>query len=303
MVKILVTGGAGFIGSNLAEELVKENEVVIVDNLSFGKLENMPKQARFYQVDIKDYEKLRAVFQKEKPEIIFHLAANIDLRKSVSEPIMDARINIMGSLNLLELAREFHIKKFIFSSSGAVYGDIEVPNTEEQEPIPLAPYALSKLTIEKYLDFYGKNYGLNWVALRYANVYGPKQNSKGEAGVISIFLDKMLSNKNPEIFGSGLATRDYVYVNDVVKANLLAWQKGQGIYNVSTCKETSVVEIFSMLNSLFSNKFSRNHAEEKAGEIARACLSNEKLRALGWTQGTELKDGILKTYDFFRSKL
>ncbi|MCX6748156.1 MAG: NAD-dependent epimerase/dehydratase family protein [Candidatus Pacearchaeota archaeon] len=303
MTKILVTGGAGFIGSNLVEALVKKGEqVVVVDNLSFGNLKNLPLFVKFYQVDIRDFDSLKEVFEKEKPEVIFHLAANIDLRKSVSEPIMDAEHNIIGSLNLLELSRLYNIKKFISSSSGAVYGDIEIPNKEEQEVKPVAPYSISKLTIEKYLDFYEKTYGLKYAALRYANVYGPKQNSKGEAGVISIFLDKMLRGEQPTIFGTGLATRDYVYVGDVVKANLLAWEKGQGIYNVSTCKETNVIDIFHMLNSFFDNKFSRNHVGGKPGEIIRACLSNEKLKALGWQPEISLEQGIRRTYDWFKNR-
>ncbi len=302
MTKILVTGGAGFIGSNLVEALVKRGEeVVVIDNLAFGKLENLNSKAKFYQVDIQDYPRLKEVFEHEKPEVIFHLAANIDLRRSVLEPIMDADINIIGSLNLLELARELKVKKFIFSSSGAVYGDIEIPNNEEQLPKPVAPYAISKLVLEKYLDFYEKNYGLNWVALRYANIYGPRQNSKGEAGVISIFLDKMLKNEQPIIFGSGENTRDYTFVEDVVNANIIVWEKGQGVYNVSTCHETSTLEIFNKLNSFFDNKFSRKHIEAKAGEIARACLDNSRLKSLGWNPETDLDSGIKKTYEWFKS--
>src|SRR3989338_3827245 len=257
-MRILVTGGVGFIGSHVVDLLIENGqEVFVVDNLSSGVLENLDNRAVFYHIDLGDYDKIREIFEKGKFDIVYHLAAQIDVRKSVEEPVEDAKINILNSLNLLELCVKFGVKKFIFSSSwGAIYGDIEnldnyvtsypefsngqfgktsnaiaqivhnvkVPSIEEEKEKPISHYGVSKLTVEKYLHFYNKIYGLNFVSLRYSNVYGPGQNSKGEAGVIAIFFDRMLDNKKPIIFG-GEQTRDFVYVGDVARANLIALEK------------------------------------------------------------------------------
>ena len=300
-MKILITGGAGFIGSHLVEALSKqEHRVVVIDNLSSGDLKNLPIFTKFYKTDITNYQELKEIFEKEKPEIIFHFAAQINLRKSVENPIHDAKVNIIGSLNLLELAKKHNIKKFIFSSTGAIYGTNLIPNQENQPPLPQSPYTLSKLTIERYLKLYKKNHNLDYVSLRYSNVYGPRQNPKGEAGVVAIFLDKMLKNQQPEIFGSGEQTRDYVYVKDVVNANLIAMEKGQGTYNIATSKQTNVIEIFNQLNNLFNRKFKKVHTQEKPGEQEHSCLNFEKAKnQLNWIPRTNLEEGIIKTYNWF----
>lgn len=277
-MKILVSGGAGFIGSNLVDKLVElGHNVVVIDNLSTGKKENLNKKAVFYETDIINKPILEKIFEKERFEIVFHLAAQIDVRKSVEDSSKDAETNIIGSLNLLELSRKYRIKKFIFSSTGgAIYGDCKIPTPENEKEMPFSPYGCAKLAVEKYIYYFNKVFGLDYVILRYANVYGPRQNSKGEAGVVAIFLAKMINNTNPEINGTGEQTRDFVFVDDVVEANILALSKVSGVFNISTGKETSINEIFHKLNSLFDSKFSEKHAEAKKGEQEKSCLDNKK---------------------------
>jgi len=262
-MKILVTGGAGFIGSHIVDRLVKEShKVVIIDNLSTGRKENLNPKAKFYKLDIQN-PGVAEVFKKEKPEIVFHLAAQIDVRKSVEDPLEDAKTNILGSLNIIQnfinvnsrklVSNSHKFVKFIFASTGgAIYGDADIVPTPETYPeFPLSPYGICKLSVEKYLNYYWKVFGLPYVALRYANVYGPRQNSKGEAGVIAIFLDKMLSGEKPVINGNGRQTRDFVFVKDVVEANILAMKKNKvGVYNIGTSKETDINTIFRKLKML-----------------------------------------------------
>ncbi len=314
-MKCLVTGGAGFIGSHLADRLIKEgHKVVIIDNLSTGKKENINPEVKFYKIDIQS-PTIAEVFQNERPEIIFHLAAQIDVRKSVEDPIKDCKTNIIGSINIIQnfvrviqscnSLKSTHTYKIIFSSTGgAIYGDADiVPTPETYQEFPLSPYGICKLTVEKYLNFYWKIFDLPYVALRYANVYGPRQNSKGEAGVIAIFCDKMLSEEQPIINGDGTQTRDFVYVDDVIEANILAMKSEKiGIYNIGTAKEVDINTIFRELIKLTGSKCKEIHNPLKPGEQKRSCLDFEKVKKeLGWQPKYDINKGLEKTVAWFRS--
>jgi len=305
-MKFLVTGGAGFIGSHLVDRLIKGgHKVVVIDNLSTGKKENLNKKARFYKADICDKE-ISQIFKKEKPEIVFHFAAQIDVRKSVENPVEDAKINILGTLNILENCKKYNIRKVIFASTGgAIYGDADIVPTPETYPeLPLSPYGIAKLTIEKHLSYYYKVFGLPYVSLRLANVYGPRQNSKGEAGVVAIFCDKMLSKKQPIINGDGKQTRDFVFVDDVVEANISALKKDKvGIFNIGTARETDVNTLFKKLRELTDSKCAKIHGPTLPGEQKRSCLDySEAKRELGWQPKYSLDKGLKKTVEWFRNK-
>ncbi len=306
-MKILITGGAGFIGSHLVDALIKrKHKLIVVDNLSSGLKENLNPKAKFYYLDIRS-KKLDNVFQKERPEIVFHCAAQINLRKSIAHPLKDARINILGSLNLLENCRKYKIKKFIFSSTGgAIYGDTKnIPTPEDFPANPPSPYGIAKLTIEKYLHYYYQVFGLPYFSLRYSNVYGPRQNPKNEAGVIAIFSEKILKGEQIVINGDGRQTRDYVYIDDVVRANLLALRrKGVGVFNIGTEKETSVREIFKMLKKITQTKIKAIYGPPIKGEQRRSCLAIKKAkRELGWSPKVRLDDGLKKTVQWFKKKI
>jgi len=310
-MKCLVTGGAGFIGSHLVDRLIKEgHRVVIIDDLSTGKKENLNSKAKFYKIDICS-SKISQIFKKEKPEIIFHYAAQIDVRKSVENPVEDAKINILGSLNVIQnfisINRQNPHKsatKFIFASTGgAIYGEANVIPTPEGYPeFPLSPYGVAKLTIEKYLNYYHKVFDLPYVSLRLANIYGPRQNSKGEAGVVAIFCDKMLSKKQPIINGSGRQTRDFVFVGDVVEANILVLKKNKiGIFNIGTAKETDINTIFKKLKNLTGSKCKKIYDPALPGEQKRSCLDYSKAkRELGWQPKYSLDNGLNKTVEWFK---
>lgn len=302
-MKIIVTGGCGFIGSHLVDRLMKENyRVIVVDNLSTGRKENLNPKAKFYKINIGNF-KITEIFKKERPEIVFHYAAQIDVRKSVRDPISDAKINVLGSVNLLENCQKFGVKKIIFASTGgAIYGEANIlPTPEIYCELPLSPYGISKLTVEKYLDYYFKFFGLPFVSLRLANVYGPRQNSKGEAGVVAIFCDKMLSKKKALINGNGKQTRDFIFVGDVVEANILALNKNKvGIYNIGTAKETNINTIFKKLNKLTNSKYKEIHGPTRLGEQKRSCLDFTKARKeLGWKPKTDLDRGLKITKNWF----
>jgi UDP-glucose 4-epimerase len=301
-MKILVTGGAGFIGSHVVDALIeKGNEVVVIDNLSAGRLENVNKNAKFYWGDIKDTG-IKEVFEKEKFEVVFHLAAQINVRESLKNPGKDAETNIIGTLNLLNSCVEHNVKKIIFSSSGgAIYSDEKIPADEESKEKPLSPYGIAKWAIEKYLEFYKNVHGLDYVALRYSNVYGPRQNSKGEAGVCAIFIDKLLNGQQTVINGSGEQTRDYVFVKDVAAANVLAL-KLSGIFNVSTGKETSVNQLFREMIDILEVKADEIHALAIKGEQQRSCLNSDKLRREGWKGNYGLNIGLRETIKWFKNK-
>ncbi len=305
MSKILVTGGAGFIGGHTSDLLIEEgHKVVIIDNLSSGLRENINPKAIFYKEGLNNHNKIKEIFEKEKPEIVYHLAAQVNVRKSVENPIEDARINVLSTLNLLELSVKNNIKHFIFASTGgAIYGDAKIPTIEDHQPNPVSPYGCAKLAIEKYLNYYNKVHNLKFTSLRYSNVYGPRQNPKGEAGVITIFFNEMFSGKSPIIFG-GLQTRDFVYVKDVARANLLALNDNKSeIYNVGTGKETNIIEIFSKINSFFKDKFQPIYKKKKKGEQERSCLSYEKIKDnLGWVPLVSLNEGLKQVYIWYLEK-
>jgi UDP-glucose 4-epimerase len=305
-MKCLVTGGAGFIGSHITDRLIKEkNSVAVLDNLSTGQKENLNKKARFYKTDICS-PAVGRIFQKEKPEMVFHLAAQIDVRKSVDNPTEDARVNIFGALNLLQNCRKYGVKKVIFSSTGgAMYGDAKIIPTPENYPEnPDSPYGIAKLTIEKYLEFYNRTFGLDFVSLRFANVYGPRQNSKGEAGVIAIFCDKIIDGEQPLINGLGLQTRDFIFVNDVVDAVISAAKKSRNkIFNVGTGKETNINFIFRQLKNILKSDCQEKHGPAKKGEQQRSCLDSSKAKKeLLWQLKYSLEAGLAETAEWFLSK-
>ena len=305
-MNILVTGGAGFIGSQIADRYLElGHNVIIIDNMSTGVKEFINPSAIFYEMDICD-ESIGRIFEKHKIEIINHHAAQIDLRKSVEDPRFDIYVNVSGSVNLLENAVKHKIKKFIFASTGgAMYGEHEYFPADENHPArPYAPYGINKLAVEKYLFFYNHVYGLDYIVLRYANVYGPRQNPHGECGVVAIFTEKILNNILPVINGDGLQTRDYVYVNDVVNANVLALGKtAPDIYNVGTAKETDVNFIFQHINKAAGKNFEEKHGPPKKGEQLRSVLSYEKLKnALGWTPKVDMEKGLKATAEYYKNQ-
>lgn len=302
-MKVLVTGGAGFIGSNVVDGLIEAGyEVVVVDNLVTGRRENVNPKARFYEVDILSPD-LEEIFERERPNYVSHHAAQINVRRSVEDPLYDARVNVLGSVNLLELCRRYGVGKVIYASSGgAVYGEPEYLPVDEDHPIkPLSPYGVSKHAVEHYLHCYAVNYGLRYTVLRYPNIYGPRQDPRGEAGVVAIFTEKMIKGERPVIFGDGTQTRDYVYVGDIVTANLLAMEKGDGeIYNVGTAVETSVNELFRMLKEIIGVDLEPIYGAKRPGEVYRICVTNDKIyRDFGWKPQTPLKEGLEKTVEYY----
>lgn len=305
-MKILVTGGAGFIGSHVVDALVERgDEVVIVDNLSTGFKRNINPKAKFYQLSICDKE-LARVFEQERPQVVSHQAAQTVVTKSTSEPVFDAEQNILGSLNVILNCLKFGVNKIIYASSGgAIYGEAKHCPVDESHPIDsLSPYGVSKHTVEHYLRLYNIGHGLNYVVLRYANVYGPRQNPEGEAGVVAIFARQMLRGEQPTIFGSGDKTRDYVHVSDVVVANLLAIEGGESaIYNIGTGVETSDQEMFDAMAELLGYRSPPHYAPVRKGEVFRICLQCSKAqRELGWQPRLALKDGLSQTITYYRSK-
>jgi UDP-glucose 4-epimerase len=304
-MKIAVTGGAGFIASHIADAYLSlGHEVVIIDNLSTGKRENIPANARFIEMDVND-PGIPALFMEEKFDIVNHHAAQMDVRVSVQDPTYDARINILGGINIYESALRSGVKKIIFASSGGtVYGEQEYFPADERHPTkPISPYGIAKLSNEQYLYYYAHVHSLPSVAFRYANIYGPRQNPHGEAGVIAIFAQKLLKGEQPVINGDGLQTRDYVYVGDVVAANILALQPQMiGAYNIGTGIETDVNTLFGHLRDLTQSTCEEQHAPAKQGEQMRSVLSHERIFAsFGWTPKMDIVEGLSRTVDSFRS--
>jgi UDP-glucose 4-epimerase len=303
-LNILVTGGAGFIGSHIVDAYLAEgHKVVVVDDLSSGRKENINPKAVFHQLDVRS-EKLERIFEKEGIHVVNHHAAQMDVRKSVSDPKFDASINIVGLLNVFELARQFGVRKIIFASTGgAIYGEQgSFPADEEHPTRPLSPYGITKLCAEKYLYYYKTVHGIDHVILRYANVYGPRQNPHGEAGVVAIFCNKMLEGAQPVINGDGRQTRDYAYVGDVVAANVLALKyTGTNIFNVGTGVESDVNTIFHILRTYLNPACAEQHGPAKAGEQLRSVISYAKIaRILTWRPTVPLEKGLQLTSDYFR---
>ncbi len=306
-MKILVTGGAGFIGSNITEGLINlGHEVVIIDDLSMGRIENVPNAAEFIEIDIRSKD-LSRLFNDVKFDAICHHAARSDLRASVENPIEDLSINVEGSLNLLELSKKYKVKKFIYASSGgAIYGEQkEYPVGENHDTNPESPYGVGKLAVEKYMQIYSNQYGIDATALRYANVYGPKQNPFGEAGVIAIFTERLLAKKQVFINGDGLQTRDYTYVVDVVKANVAALTiSGFNVLNIGTAIETDVLTLFDTLCRLTGTNTKRIHKPEPPGEQRRSVIDPAKAEdIIDWKPTVKLEEGLLLTVDYFKKKM
>jgi UDP-glucose 4-epimerase len=305
MTKILVTGGAGFIGSHVVDLfLSKGYEVVVLDDLSTGRLSNLNPRAAFYQIDIRS-PKVRDVFAAERPDFVSHHAAQMDVRRSVAEPLFDADVNILGSINLIECAREFEVKHFIYiSSGGAAYGEPERLPCDENHPVnPICPYGASKHTVEHYLYMYSANYGLKYTVLRYPNVFGPRQNPQGEAGVVAIFTGKMLADEPALVNGNGEQTRDFVYVGDCAHANYLAVSVDHpsGIYNLGWGRPTSVNDIFFALAKATSYSQPIQHGPAKLGETRHIYLDAKKImNELGWTPAVTLEQGLEKTISYFQ---
>ncbi len=305
-MRILITGGAGFIASHIQDAYAAAGHTVaVLDNLASGNTANVAATSQFYRQDIRDPEVDR-ILEEFRPELISHHAAQMDVRRSVAEPIYDCEVNGIGTLNLLEAARKHGVKKIVFASSGgAIYGEqIAYPADEGHPTQPASPYGITKLLGEKYLHFYQESYGIEAVALRYANVYGPRQNPHGEAGVVAIFATKLLKGEVPVINGDGLQTRDYVFVEDVVQANLLALKPGiAGVYNIGTGVETNVVEIYQALAKAAGVTHEAKHGPAKPGEQRRSVIAFGKAgRELGWTPKFSLAEGLKNTVEWFRSR-
>lgn len=303
-MKILVTGGAGFIGSHVVELLIGAgHDVAIVDDLSTGRQSNLNPKARFYQVDIRSPQ-MREVFEQERPEVVDHHAAQMDVRKSVEDPLFDADVNINGSIKLAQLAMEFGTRKFIhISSGGAVYGEpVYLPCDEDHPVRPLCPYGASKYTFEMYLFMFKELYGLDYSVIRYPNVYGPRQDPNGEAGVVAIFIGQMLAGKPVTINGTGEQVRDFVYVGDCAKANLATLEKGSGrTYNLGYGIGTNINQIFDGLKAITGYPQEAHHGLAKVGETFRIYLDASRAKAeLGWEPTVDLQEGLRRTVEYFK---
>jgi len=305
-IKVLVTGGAGFIGSHLVDRLVQEgNEVVVIDNLSTGKRKQVNKKAQFYKMDIRS-KRIERVFRKERPLIVVHLAAQMNVRLSTEDPVFDAEVNILGTINLLEHAVKNGVRKVSFASSGgAVYGEQEVfPAAESHRTDPLSPYGISKLAGEKYLAYYTNTMGLRHAIMRFGNVYGPRQEPEGEAGVIAIFSKLMLDGGQPIINGTGKQTRDFVYVDDVVESLMVTMDEDiQGIFNVGTGQEATVNECYGIIKELTNSSCKDLYGAAKKGEQFRSVLDVRKLReGFDWEPQVSLAEGLKMTVEFFKAQ-
>ena len=307
-MRSLVTGGAGFIGSNLVDALLERgDEVTVVDDLSTGRRENLSVagDAELHELDIRDAEAVDDIIGRVRPEVVYHLAAQIDVRKSVADPAFDSGINVLGTINLLRAAKAADVPRFVNTSSGgAIYGENEQIPASEAHPVrPLAPYGQSKFCAEGYVGLYERLHGLSTVSLRYGNVYGPRQDPLGEAGVIAIFCGLALDGGNPTVFGDGLQTRDYVYVGDVVEANLKAGESdARGPFNIGCEVETTVLDLVNALKPEAKGDFEPNLAPERPGEVQRSTLDCSRAREeLGWQARVQLEEGLERTLASIRS--
>jgi UDP-glucose 4-epimerase len=303
-MRVLVTGGAGFIGSHVVDALVDAgHHVAIVDDLSTGKRANLNPKATFYQADIRDENALETIFAQEQPEAVCHQAALANVREAMAQPVRYASVNVLGSLTLLEMCRQHGVQRFVYASTGgAVYGEPQSLPVNEEHPInPLDPYGASKHHVEHYLYLYRHNYGLRYTVLRYANVYGPRQDPYGEAGVVAIFTNKMLAGETPTINGTGEQERDFVYVGDVARANLLALTGAEGIFNIGTGVGTTVNQVYQGLRAATGYQGPVHYGPAKAGEVYRIYLDVRKAaRELGWTPQVTWDEGLRRTVASFR---
>lgn len=304
-MRTLVTGGAGFIGSTLVDALLRAgHEVTVVDDLSRGRREQVSSQASLHVLEICD-PALETVVAEARPEVVFHQAAQIDVRRSLSEPLFDTSVNVLGSVNLLQACAAARVRRVVFASSGgAIYGDTDViPTPEGHSANPASLYGAAKQCGEIYGNVYARLYGIEFVALRYANVYGPRQDPHGEAGVVAIFAERLLRGEAPVINGDGTQTRDYVFVDDVVRANLMAATTDiLGAYNIGTGIETDVLTIHRLLAAAAGNPLPPHHGKAKPGEQRRSCLDvSLAQRVLGWSPAVDLGEGLSQTIDFFRA--
>jgi UDP-glucose 4-epimerase len=306
-MRILMTGGAGFIGSHIVDALVetKAYDLAVLDDLSSGKRERLDPGVRFHHADIRNADEVRLIMDRERPAVLIHLAAQMDVRKSVAEPAFDAEVNIGGFLNLMEAGREKGLKRVILASTGgAIYGEQESFPCDEQHPCrPVSPYGVTKLAAEAYLFFYKMQYGIDYVALRYSNVYGPRQDAHGEAGVVAIFCGRILAERPCTIYGDGEQTRDYVYVGDVARANLAALTTpASGAFNIGTGVETSVNQLFRTLARIAGINEPPTFAPTRPGEQRRSVISPARAATeLGWQPAVMLEEGLEQTFDSFRS--
>ncbi|WP_019532873.1 NAD-dependent epimerase/dehydratase family protein [Paenibacillus ginsengihumi] len=300
-MRAIVTGGAGFIGSHLAEALVAEGaDVHIVDNLRTGFTEHVPPGATLHQLDIRSAEAVQ-LFRSVKPDVVFHQAAQVDVQRSVADPGYDASVNIAGTANILQACLQASVKKLIYASSCAVYGELETGLIKEGDPTePISFYGISKLTPEAYLRVFGLLYGLDYTVLRYANVYGPRQTPKGEGGVVAIFIDRLKQGLPLVVYGDGEQTRDFVYVGDVVRANLAAASRGSGrTVQVATASATTVNELVQWLANIHGAPIQPEYRPERPGDIRHSCLDNRLAKEiLGWTPRYDVYRGLKETYDY-----
>jgi UDP-glucose 4-epimerase len=304
-MRLLVTGGAGFIGSHTVDALVaRSHDVAVLDDLSSGKREQVNARARFHLADLRDARRVAAVIEQERPAVIYHLAAQMDVRRSVADPAFDAGVNLVGMLNLMEAARTRGLKRVIFASSGgAIYGEQDSFPCDESHPCrPVSPYGVAKLASEQYLFFYQHEYGIGYTAMRYGNVYGPRQDPHGEAGVVAIFCGRLLRDELCTIYGDGRQTRDYVYVGDVAGANLAALEHDSGgAFNVGTGQETDVNQLYAELARLAGSGKAPAYGAARPGEQRRSVISPARAgRELGWQPKMTLREGLAATFEHFK---
>lgn len=304
-MRVLVTGGAGFIASHIVDELVQlHHEVSIVDNLSTGNEKNVNKKAIFYKCDITDRDRLKIAFEVERPEVVIHHAAQIDVQTSLNSPAFDAETNIVGTINILECCRHFDVRKIIYPSSAAAYGEPKyLPLDENHQVDPVSFYGISKLTPEYYIKKYASLYGVNYTIFRYANVYGERQVPKGEGGVVSIFTQRLLNNEAPFIFGDGEQTRDFIYVKDIAQANIFALSKGDNeLLNISTNKAITINELLKVMKDISGSTVDAVYKEVRKGEILHSYLDNRRAEEkLDWKIKVEFGDGIRNTIEYYKN--